>query len=105
MAPGDDLFLPTGEAGYSVSKGTSWSCAIGSGIAALLLQINPKLTPAAIKQLLIETAHTSNGGRARVNVVDAYAAARSALDAPAVSNPPSATTPSPSKRRSRKSRR
>lgn len=75
MAPGDDLVLPTGEAGYSVSKGTSWSCAIGSGIAALLLQVNPKLTPAAIKQLLIETAHPSNDGRARVNVVDAYAAA------------------------------
>ena len=67
MAPGNDLPLPTGANGYSVMKGTSWSCAIVAGIVALLLQIDPRLTPAAIKKLLVDTAQTSSGGARVVN--------------------------------------
>ena len=81
MAPGDDLSLPAGETGYSISKGTAWSCAIAAGVAALLLQINPQLTPAQVKQLLIETAYAPKSDKAGVRLVDAYAAARRALRA------------------------
>jgi subtilisin family serine protease len=48
-------------------KGTSWSCAIVSGVVALLLQVDPTLKPAAVKQLLIDTAHASNTGAKLVN--------------------------------------
>jgi hypothetical protein len=67
MAPGNDLPLPAGDNGYSVMKGTSWSCAIVSGVVALLLQIDPTLKPAAVKQLLVDTAHTSHTGARVVN--------------------------------------
>lgn len=74
-APGEDLSLPAGADGYAISNGTSWACAIVAGTVALLLQINPKLRPVEIKKLLIETAHPGRGGKAGINVVDAYLAA------------------------------
>jgi subtilisin family serine protease len=67
MAPGNNLPVPAGDHGYSVMNGTSCSCAIVSGVVALLLQIDPALKPAAIKQLLVDTAHTSNTGAKVVN--------------------------------------
>ena len=78
MAPGVDLPLPAGETGPAPSiSGTSWSCAIVSGIVALLLQVDPELTPRAAlsKRLLIESAHPSKSGKAGVRIVDAYLAA------------------------------
>jgi hypothetical protein len=44
------------------------------GNVALLLQVNIKLLPAEIKKLLIETAHVDKGGKAGLNVLDAYLA-------------------------------
>ena len=80
-APGDDLMVPAREHGYSISKGTSWSCAIVTGIVALVLQANPNLKPAEIKQLLMETAHhpPKDGGRSVPRVVNASLAVQKAL--------------------------
>jgi subtilisin family serine protease len=78
MAPGDVL-LPSGIDGYSQMRGTSWACAIVSGIAALLLQVEPGLKPDGIRKLLTGTAHPTRSNKAGARVVDAYRAVRSVL--------------------------
>ncbi|MCK5274543.1 MAG: S8 family serine peptidase [Alphaproteobacteria bacterium] len=42
---------------YTVVSGTSMATPYVSGVAALMLQVNPSLTPAQIKQIIAETAH------------------------------------------------
>ncbi|AMY09081.1 Thermophilic serine proteinase precursor [Luteitalea pratensis] len=92
MAPGDVL-VPSGADGYAQMQGTSWACAIVSGVVALLLQVDPTLKPAAIRKLLTDTAHATRSDKAGARVVDAYRAVRGALqpasqaDRPAVRKP------------------
>jgi subtilisin family serine protease len=104
-APGEGLFLPAGADGYATSNGTSWACAIVSGTVALLLQVNPKLSPAAIKKLLIETAHPSRGDKAGINVVDAYLAAYRTGHPSVEPSSPSDLTPATASPRRRKARK
>jgi subtilisin family serine protease len=55
-APGVDvLALAPGES-YQVTTGTSVAAAEVSGIAALLLELKPSLTPADIRAILLKTA-------------------------------------------------
>jgi subtilisin family serine protease len=46
---------------YNYAEGTSYSTPITAGVAALMLSVNPALTPEEIRTILIETA-TKNGG-------------------------------------------
>ena len=77
MAPGDVL-LPIGSDGYAQWEGTSWACAIVSGIVALILQREPTLNAAAIRSLIADTAHPTRSGKAGARVIDAYRAVRRA---------------------------
>jgi hypothetical protein len=55
-APGVDLVLPSPGNEYRVISGTSFSAAYVSGVAALLLQRAPQLTPDQVRKILEETA-------------------------------------------------
>src|SRR5262249_43027988 len=55
-APGVDILVPAPEGEYQISTGTSVAAAEVSGIVALLLERNPKLTPADIRRILTASA-------------------------------------------------
>ena len=55
-APGVDIFVAAPNAGYDMTTGTSVAAAHVSGIAALLLDQNPGLTPDALQAILLRTA-------------------------------------------------
>ncbi len=92
-APGSNILTTSMGAGYGYWSGTSFSSPLASGVAALVLAVNPSLTPSALVTLLEETADSpvasgfgASLGWGRVN---AYKAVMSAL-------PPSVTlTPGP----------
>jgi subtilisin family serine protease len=95
-APGVDILVPAPDGGYEFTTGTSVAAAHVSGVAALLLQRDPKLAPATVRQILISTAKQlgkTQGGRndeTGSGLIDPYQAlqslgARSAgVTAPAV---------------------
>ena len=70
VAPGVDIVSAWGSPAssghaYASASGTSMSAALVSGVVALLLEEDPSLTPAAVKQLLRDTArHRADGGLA-----------------------------------------
>ena len=77
-APGVDVLLPAPDATYQVTSGTSFSAAYISGIAALMLERNPALTPGDIRQILMTSARDL-GPKGRDNsfgagLADAYQA-------------------------------
>ncbi len=55
-APGVDVLVPSPGQGYRMSTGTSVAAAEVSGIAALLIQLQPGLTPDEIRKVLQSTA-------------------------------------------------
>ncbi|MGV6871424.1 S8 family peptidase [Pseudochelatococcus sp. B33] len=55
-APGVELLAPTVDKGYQMVSGTSMASAHIAGVAALVLQVNPDLTPEALRELLLATA-------------------------------------------------
>jgi hypothetical protein len=71
--------------GFGSLSGTSMSAPFVSGVAALVLQANPYLTPAQVKEILTSTAYedqfTAESGINRFGYgkVDAYHAVRKAL--------------------------
>lgn len=76
-APGAQILVAT-PFGYEVSSGTSYSAAEASSVAALLLQRDPRLTPAKVRHILQETAKDL-GRKGRhdefgAGLVDAFAA-------------------------------
>jgi subtilisin family serine protease len=55
-APGVDILVPSPGRGYTMSTGTSVAAAEVSGIVALLIQLQPGLTPDEIRKILQSTA-------------------------------------------------
>jgi subtilisin family serine protease len=86
-APAVDILTTVPHASYDFFSGSSFAAAQVSGIAALLLEKNPRITPAQIAVLIRKTAHPVpgmglNGAAASiVSQVDACAALSSALGA------------------------
>jgi subtilisin family serine protease len=75
-SPGVDVLVPAPDGGYQITSGTSVAAAHVSGVAALLLARNPKLTPDEIRRVLIRTAHAVPGKRndTGAGVIDALSA-------------------------------
>ena len=85
---------------YTVKVGTSMAAPHVAGIAALMLEANPSLTPDQIRQLLIDTASPMPGCAPMdcgAGYVNALAAVRAALSAatPAPQPPAAAVTATP----------
>ncbi len=55
-APGVDILVPAPENSYQLTTGTSVATAHISGIVALMLERNPRLTPAEVRGILIRSA-------------------------------------------------
>jgi hypothetical protein len=55
-APGVDVLVPSPGQGYRMSTGTSVAAAEVSGIAALLIELRPGLTPDEVRKILQSTA-------------------------------------------------
>lgn len=83
---------------YSMVSGTSFATPIVSGVVALMLQRNPKMTPAQVRERLIETADppvaTAPDPRIGYGVVNPLRALTGAA-APTSSKPESSETPAP----------
>ncbi|RKN12748.1 type VII secretion-associated serine protease mycosin [Streptomyces radicis] len=63
-APGKDVIVADPDRDYYTGWGTSAAAAFVSGSAALLLAAHPDLTPAQVRDVLVETAaHPPPGGR------------------------------------------
>lgn len=84
-APGVDILVPAPGGNYQFTTGTSVAAAHVSGVAALLMERNPKLTPSDVRRLLTRTARTlGRGERARefgAGLVNAYQAVAGAAPA------------------------
>jgi subtilisin family serine protease len=55
-APGVDILAPAPDGTYQLTTGTSIAAAEVSGIAALLIERNPSLTPGDVRKILMDTA-------------------------------------------------
>ena len=81
-APGVEIFVAAPSGGYGFTTGTSIATAHVSGLAALLLQRDPRLAPDAVQAILMGTAKALGAKRPNegrddeygAGLVDAYAA-------------------------------
>ncbi len=77
-APGVDILMPAPGASYQVSSGTSFAAAHVTGVAALILERKPDLSPNAVRNILIKTSRDL-GPKGRddqfgAGLIDAYKA-------------------------------
>jgi subtilisin family serine protease len=74
-APGVEIMAAAPNGAYQVTSGTSIAAAHASGVAALLLAVKPKLSPAQVRGNLTRSAHRIPGKRNDVGagVIDALA--------------------------------
>ncbi|HEY6382518.1 MAG TPA: S8 family serine peptidase [Pseudolabrys sp.] len=74
-APGVEIMAAAPNGAYQVTSGTSIAAAHASGVAALLLAVKPKLSPAQVRGNLTRAAHRIPGKRNDVGagVIDALA--------------------------------
>jgi subtilisin family serine protease len=77
-APGVEILADAPDGIYQLTSGTSVAAAHVSGVAALLLASDPKLTPAGFRRALVRSARKIPGSRRDVGagVIDALAALR-----------------------------
>lgn len=93
-APGADIIGPKPGDAYQFATGSSLAAAHVSGVAALMLEANPKLTPAALRKILMETAQDLGPagrdpefGAGLVDAAKAVAAGKKLAEAPATNSP------------------
>ena len=60
-APGAQVYSTTTAGGYGFASGTSYAAPVFAGVAAVLLSINPTLTPDEVMSILKTTAYQPNG--------------------------------------------
>ncbi|MEU8828182.1 S8 family serine peptidase [Streptomyces sp. NPDC048636] len=85
-APGVEIVSAKHTGGWATSSGTSPAAALTSGVVALMLSHNNKLTPAQVRAVLTKTATHPPGGRNALvgyGPINAAAAVRSAAKPPA----------------------
>jgi subtilisin family serine protease len=93
-APGVDLWLPTPDNNYRLTSGTSFAAAIISGLVALMLERNPRLSPDDVRNVLMATARDLGPAgldpQFGAGLVDAYQAVFTVLPpaAPTAGRPP-----------------
>ena len=91
-APGVDILVPAPDGSYQLTTGTSVAAAEVSGIVALLLERNPRLTPADVKRILTGSAKRLAPGDRDDNfgsgLVDPLRALQSAEPRTAAPSPP-----------------
>src|SRR4029453_3189682 len=90
--PGVDILVPAPEGDYQITTGTSVAAAEVSGIVALLLERNPKLTPADIPRILTASAKRLAPGERDDNFGSGLIDPLQALQ---LADPRSATTTTP----------
>ena len=64
-APGVDILVPAPDGGYQLTTGTSVAAAHISGVVALMLERNPRLTPADVRSILSATRQEAAAGPQR----------------------------------------
>ncbi|TDC66570.1 hypothetical protein E1200_16470 [Actinomadura sp. GC306] len=78
MAPGQDIVTTAPDGSYAVAeKGTSFATPFVAGLAALIKEVYPNLTPAQVKQRIEGTAEGSKGigsGNGMINPFEALTA-------------------------------
>lgn len=62
-APGVDILVPAPGGDYQITTGTSVAAAQVSGVVALMMERNPRLTPADVRRILMRSARTLAGGQ------------------------------------------
>lgn len=62
-APGVDVLVPSPDGAYQLTTGTSVAAAHVSGVAALLIEARPSLTPADVRDILTRTAKPLGPGK------------------------------------------
>ncbi|UUU31704.1 S8 family serine peptidase [Streptomyces sp. CA-210063] len=85
-APGVDIMSASNTGGYATIDGTSPATALASGVVALMLSHNDKLTPAQVRTILTTTAGHAAQGHSPLDgygVIDAPAAIEAAEKPPA----------------------
>ncbi len=62
MAMGDFDYVasPYSSTGFTYSSGTSFSCPLAAGVAALILNVNPSLTPMQVREAMRNTASNAS---------------------------------------------
>jgi subtilisin family serine protease len=75
-APGVDVIADAPDDNYQFTTGTSVAAALASGVAALVLARDPKLSPAAVRQIMVRSARRIAGKRDDIGAgeLDALAA-------------------------------
>jgi hypothetical protein len=96
-APGVDILVPAPESTYQLTTGTSVAAAEVSGIVALLVERNPKLTPADVRRILQASAKRLAPGERDDNfgsgLIDPLKALQLADPRAAAASPPPASKP------------
>ncbi|MCC6779568.1 MAG: S8 family serine peptidase, partial [Hyphomicrobiales bacterium] len=94
-APGVDILVPSPDNGYQLTTGTSVAAAEVSGVVALLIERNPRLTPADVRRILTTSARRLGAGERNDDfgsgLVDPLRALQSA-------EPRTVTAPTPTRR-------
>lgn len=96
VAPGEDIYSTKKDNDYGASSGTSFAAPQVAGVAALMLSVNPSLTPSQIRNKLRSTctklsgySYNTSGWNNYVGygLLNAYAAVCSALSANSIVGP------------------
>ena len=77
LGSSNNVVNPTSDTAYTSASGTSFSCPLTAGVAALILSRTPSLTPMQVRDALRETASqpTTPDNDYGWGIIDAYAAA------------------------------